>query len=141
MLKLTRKITAEAIPFDSLTLTYDSRIKSRLLAQTDDGIEVGLFLPRGTVLHDGDLLASEDGQVILIKAAQESVSVARTNDSCLFAKACYHLGNRHVPLAIQPGDLMYLRDHVLDQLVEHLGLTVEHQMLPFDPEPGAYHAH
>jgi len=141
MLRLTKRITSNATAFDSLTLTYDSRTKSRLLTKTDRGIEVGLSLPRGMVLHEGDLLASEEDQVILIKAASEPVSVVRTSDPCLFAKACYHLGNRHVLLAIQSGELMYLRDHVLDQLIEHLGLTVEHQMLPFDPEFGAYHAH
>ena len=40
-----------------------------------------------------------------------------------------------------PGELYYLRDHVLDHLVEGLGLTVTHENLPFEPEAGAYHNH
>jgi urease accessory protein len=78
---------------------------------------------------------------VLVKAAPELVSVMRSDDSLQFARACYHLGNRHVPLQILAGELRYLNDHVLDHMLEGLGMSVDHQMLPFEPEAGAYHSH
>lgn len=41
----------------------------------------------------------------LVIAAPESVSVVQCSDPFLLARACYHLGNRHVPLQIMPGEL------------------------------------
>ncbi|HXU81260.1 MAG TPA: urease accessory protein UreE [Polyangia bacterium] len=125
-------------PGASVTLTYDQRCKSRQRLTLDDGSEAALLLERGTVLEDGALLAAEDGLVIAVRAAPETLSVVRTEDPLALARAAYHLGNRHVPLQIRPGDLRYQHDHVLDDLVAALGLRVEVVTAPFQPEGGAY---
>ena len=96
------------------------------------------MLPRGEVLRGGDCLKAENGLVIRLKAANEAVSSITSTDHLLLQKACYHLGNRHVPLQITSYGLRYLQDHVLDQMVESLGLTVKHETAPFEPESGAY---
>jgi hypothetical protein len=57
-------------------------------------------------------------------AADEGVSVVRCDDPFMLAKACYHLGNRHVPLQIMPGELRYHHDHVLDDMLRQFGLEV-----------------
>ena len=62
----------------------------------------------------------------------------RCDDPFMLAKACYHLGNRHVPLQIMPGELRYHHDHVLDDMLRQFGLTVTFGQLPFEPEAGAY---
>ena len=126
---------------DTLTLPYEARQKSRLLARTDGGAQVGLFLPRGKVLRGGDVLTGPTGDTVKLIAAPEPLSVVCSNDALLFARACYHLGNRHVALQIEPGELRYLADHVLDGMVRGLGLEVSHQSVPFEPEPGAYRGH
>jgi urease accessory protein len=122
----------------TLTLPYELRQKSRLRARLDNGTEIGLLLPRGTVLRGGDCLKSETGEVILVKAADEVVSTVSEKDPALFARACYHLGNRHVPLQIGDGWLRYLHDHVLDDMLRGLGLQVGCEHAPFEPEAGAY---
>ena len=122
----------------TVTLTYDQRCKSRQRLKLDDGSEAALLLERGTVLADGALLAADDGSVIAVRAAPETLSAVRTGDPLALARAAYHLGNRHVPLQITPGDLRYQHDHVLDDLVVALGLTVEVVKAPFHPEGGAY---
>jgi len=124
---------------DTITLSCEQRTHSRLRVMTDSGGEAGLFLPRGTHLSHGDLLRAEDGVVVEIKAATETVSCASTDDALLLNRACYHLGNRHVPLQIGPGSVRYLHDHVLDDMVRALGLKVETTQAPFEPESGAYH--
>jgi len=113
-----------------------------LLAKLENGEDVGLFLERGKVLRGGDVLTGPEGLAVLIIAAEEAVSVARTDDGLMLARACYHLGNRHVALQIEPGELRYLTDHVLDDMVRGLGLVVDQESTPFEPESGAYgHGH
>jgi len=126
---------------DVLTIPFDVRQKSRFSATTDKGKAVGLFYPRGQILRSGIILTGTDDYKVLIKAADEQVSVMRNSDALKFSKACYHLGNRHIPLQILNAELRYLSDHVLDHMLEGLGLQVEHEALPFEPEAGAYHSH
>ena len=122
----------------TLTLPYELRQKSRLKATLDNGSDIGLMLPRGTILRGGDAIKAEDGTVILIKAAQETVSIAEINDATLFARACYHLGNRHVPLQISNNSIRYLHDHVLDDMLAGLGIETTCKQTTFEPEAGAY---
>ncbi len=129
-----------SVEFDAiLTLPFELRQRSRLSTHLDSGEEAVLFLPRGSVLRHGDLLRADAGKIVVIHAACEAVSTATCAASpLLLAKACYHLGNRHVVLQIGATCVRYLRDHVLDDLVCQLGLTVLHEVLPFEPEAGAY---
>ncbi len=142
MPKLTEFAPPGTEPTRTLTLSYQSRTKSRLLAKLDNGEDVGLFLQRGRVLRGGDVLAGPEGLAVLVQAAPEEVSVARTDDALLLARACYHLGNRHVALQIAAGELRYLADPVLDAMARGLGLSVARESAPFEPEAGAYsHGH
>ena len=122
----------------TLTLPFDQRSKSRLRARLDDGREVALMLPRGLVLRAGDRLHTDAGRLIEVRAALELTSTARSTDALRVARACYHLGNRHVALEIGPGQLRYLHDHVLDDMVRQLGLEVTVETCAFEPEGGAY---
>ncbi|MDT4329879.1 urease accessory protein UreE [Methylomonas sp. MED-D] len=141
MLKLTETTESQESPDDTLTLPFEARQKSRQPAITQGGVQVGVFLPRGQTLKHGAVLTNAQGFKVRVNAAPEALSVVKCADPMLFARACYHLGNRHVALQILPGELRFLTDHVLDQMLVGLGLTVEHQTLPFEPEAGAYHSH
>jgi urease accessory protein len=141
MIKLTAIAPPETTPNDVVTLNYEARQKFRLLSATAQGAQIGVFLPRHQSLRAGHILTGPERYHVLIEAAPESLSVLRCDDPLLFARACYHLGNRHVALQILPGELRYLSDHVLDAMVAGLGLAVSHETLPFEPELGAYHNH
>lgn len=126
---------------DILELAYDTRKKSRFKAEAVGGEELGVMLPRGRVLRDGDVLADESGGYLRIVAATELVSRVVSADPSLLARAAYHLGNRHVPLQVSEGWLSYQHDHVLDTMVQGLGLEVSTTQASFEPEEGAYSAH
>ena len=127
MLKITEKLTTPLTPSASLTLPFEKRQKSRLRVSLDNNQEVALMLERGSVLRHGELLRAENGLVVEVRAANEEVAVISTEDSFLLARACYHLGNRHVPLQIGGGWLRIQRDHVLEEMVQSLGLFVKHE--------------
>jgi urease accessory protein len=144
--KLQPNSTAHGSLYSTLTLTIDQRVRSRLKVTLDNGIEAGLMLPRGTVLQRHDRLLADSGEIIEVVAAAEIVSSARVDDPLLLARACYHLGNRHVPLQIGDGFVRYQHDHVLDDMLKGFGINVTVEKAPFEPEPGAYggassHAH
>jgi urease accessory protein len=144
MLILNQRTSAPAT--DSVALAYDERKRSRLKVTLASGREAGIFLERGDHLHGGDRLAAEDGSVVVdILAAPEKLIEAIADTPLLFARAAYHLGNRHVPVQILPaaqgGTLRFQTDHVLADMVRGLGCVVRDTEAPFQPESGAYGAH
>jgi urease accessory protein len=145
-LKLDKSTDHPRAPERKLVLPFAERSKSRLRAVLDNGEEAGLFLERGAVLRHGDLLLADDGRVIEVHAAPETVSTVHTGDPRTLARASYHLGNRHVALEIGPDWVRYSHDHVLDDMLRGFGLEVRVEERPFEPEGGAYvaashHAH
>jgi urease accessory protein len=130
-------VSADAL----LILPFDVRSRSRFRARLENGEEVGVILARGHILRGGDRLRAEDGRVIGVTAASETVSTAHARDPDMLARGAYHLGNRHVALQIGPLWLRYSHDHVLDDMVRGLGFTLVVEEAPFEPEGGAYHAH
>jgi urease accessory protein len=123
---------------DRLVLPFESRRKSRLRAKLESGVEVALRLERGVVLHDGDRLIADNGGIVQIVAADEAVAVVTADDPLRLMRAAYHLGNRHIPVQVGPGWLRLEQDHVLEHMLEHLGVRVTHEQAPFEPEAGAY---
>ena len=137
-LKLDRNVAHARAAERRLVLPFAERAKSRLRAVLDNGEEAGLFLERGSVLRHGDLLQADDGRLVEVQAADETVSTVHTEDGLALARAAYHLGNRHVALQIGAGWLRYQHDHVLDDMLRGFGLEVVIGQLPFEPEGGAY---
>jgi urease accessory protein len=132
--------------FDAeLVLPFEVRQKSRLRTAVEGGEEIALFLPRGTVLRDGDCLQADDGRVVRVRAAEENLLEARCADPDSLARAAYHLGNRHTPVQVGEGWLRLAADDVLAGMLRGLGATVTPLRAPFEPEAGAYaaghHAH
>jgi urease accessory protein len=132
---------AARAPSGTLTLPFERRQKSRLVAHLDSGQPITLLLPRGHVLRDGSLLEANDGSVIRVRSADEELSVVVSGNAAELLRAAYHLGNRHVALQIGPGRLAYLHDHVLDDMLRGLGLEPSVAREPFEPESGAYGRH
>ncbi|MFL9865291.1 urease accessory protein UreE [Paraburkholderia fungorum] len=122
----------------TLTLAFDDRRKSRLAATLDNGEEVALLLPRGTVLRDGDVLVADDGGLVRVVAASEAVLVVRAKDALTLTRAAYHLGNRHTPVEVGADYLKLEYDPVLADMLKRIGASVDQVSMPFQPESGAY---
>lgn len=145
MLTFTKHLrpNPDAIVSFTLPMTADDRTRSRHLFETETGEKLHLSLPRGTVLRDRDLLHSEDGScLVLVSAKPESVLTARASTALLLMRAAYHLGNRHVALEVADNYLRLSPDSVLQGMLEKMGLEVTEEIVPFQPEMGAYgHSH
>jgi urease accessory protein len=122
----------------TLTLTFDARCKSRLAATLDNGEEVALVMPRGTVLADGDMLVADDGGFVRVIAAAQDVLIVRAPSVRLLTRAAFHLGNRHTSVEVGADYLKLEADPVLEDMLKRLGVLVAHESQAFQPETGAY---
>jgi urease accessory protein len=142
MRKFIRVLTTETIgpatAFPCLVLSFDSRRKSRQVLRLDSGEEVGLLLPPGTILRDGDLLEADDGSHLKIQAAEEELMMVTAANPFLLLRAGYHLGNRHASIELRPDRILLPVDPVLKEMLVGLGLTVAVVSERFTPETGAY---
>ena len=126
----------------TLTLDWDLRQKSRFDAEDSQGRRVGVFLPRGTVVRGGDVLVTHDGSLLKVQAAPQAVlritHCSEHGTPFDLIRAAYHLGNRHVPIELQPDHLKIEPDHVLADMLRQMHLIVTEAREPFEPESGAY---
>ncbi len=123
---------------ESVVLEHDQRDKGRLRLISESGVEVRLFLERGKPLLVGEYLKSNCGKIVQVKGAVETVAHASCDDWHTFARACYHLGNRHVKIQVGERWLRIKPDHVLEEMIHLLGLVISHEQAVFEPESGAY---
>lgn len=142
---LTQKLSVAIEPVyqDTVRLTAEERRRSRYHCKTSSGKEILIALPRGLFLKSGDYLTTADQKfVVLVEAQPEPVLLVKGKHPLDLLRAAYHLGNRHVALAITPDTLTLAPDPVLKEMLEHLGLEVVESVEPFAPETGAYgHSH
>jgi urease accessory protein len=128
----------------SVVLDWDVRQKSRFEATDSMERQIGVFLPRGTLVRGGDVLVAEDGSLIRVIAAPQSVLVithcSEHGTPFDLLRAAYHLGNRHVPIELKPNHLKIEPDHVLAAMLRSMHLIVIEQLTTFEPEGGAYGA-
>ena len=118
-----------------LTMTPE---RKRIKSTTDTGIDIGVFLERGHPLLVGEILKTECGKFIVVKGKAEDVATAIADDWLSFSKICYHLGNRHTSLQIGERWVRFKPDHVLEELAENYGLSINKTPAVFEPESGAY---
>ena len=128
----------------TLELDWDIRQKSRFDCTDSLGRQLGVFLPRGTLVRGGDVLVAEDGSMVRVLAAPQAVLriTACTAHGTPFdlTRAAYHLGNRHVPIELKPDHLKIEPDHVLADMLRSMHLIVNAAKEAFEPEGGAYSA-
>ncbi|TGD74823.1 urease accessory protein UreE [Mangrovimicrobium sediminis] len=123
---------------DTLLLDHLQRERGRFRAVSASGAEVRVFLERGQTLRVGELLRTRCGKCLVVTGAEEDVMRAATDDWSLFARACYHLGNRHTKVQVGKRWLRISHDHVLGEMLVELGLQVVEERAVFVPESGAY---
>lgn len=132
-----------------MSLLWDQRQKSRFDARTENGVHVGVFLPRGQLLRGGDVLVSTTGDLLRIEAAPQKVlritPCVEHGSAFDLVRAAYHLGNRHVPIELTSTHLQIEPDPVLADMLRAMHLVVTECDAAFEPEAGAYgdggHAH
>jgi urease accessory protein len=126
---------------DSVTLDHEGRQVRRRRLRTDGGRLLFVDLAETVALADGDAFETTEGALVLVRAAREPLVEVRADDARHLARLAWHIGNRHLPVEVQEGRLLILRDHVIEAMLVGLGARVAHVEEPFEPEGGAYGGH
>jgi len=82
----------------------------------------------------------EDGRMVEVRARPEPLLVVTAEDAHHLMRLAWHLGNRHVPAAIERDRILIRPDPVIAKLLIGLGAEVAALETAFDPEGGAYAA-
>ncbi|MCT8160250.1 urease accessory protein UreE [Pseudoruegeria sp. SHC-113] len=124
----------KAAPFATVALTYEGRLLRRRRLEADDGTAFLVDFPSTASLNAGDAFVLEDGRMIEVQAAPESLLEVRGD----LVRLAWHIGNRHTPCEIGSECLWIQDDHVLAKMLETLGAEVKPVSRAFCPEGGAY---
>lgn len=141
MLRATRVIAAgdwKGEPADTVVLDFDDRHRRRVTMQGVGGLSFLLDLIEAVALRTGDAIALEDGRIVEVVGAPETLTEIKPKDAEHALRLAWHLGNRHLPVQIASGKLRIRHDHVIEEMVQGLGGEIRAIQAPFDPEGGAY---
>jgi urease accessory protein len=130
------------MPSDRLRLDFDRRNRRRIVLETQAGERLLLDMPTAIHLRGGDALRLDDGRLMAVEAADEPLLDITAASSAALVRIAWHLGNRHLPTQLLPGDdggtLRIRADHVIAAMAEGLGGRCTTLAGAFDPEGGAY---
>jgi urease accessory protein len=131
-------------PRDSIALGWEERLKARARRRTDNGVEFGTALPRGTVLREGDCFALENPRlVIVVRELAEAVLVVRPASLRDWALWGYCIGNSHQPLMIADDALVCAELPGMEQVLSYHAIPFTREIRPFTPvsqAPGHHEA-
>lgn len=125
-------------PFDVAVLAHDERHLRRRKIDLRQGERLLVDFPDALALGQGDLLALDDGRFVEIVAPHEKLYDIRGRDTRHLTELAWHIGNRHLPAAVETGRILIQRDHVIKAMLEGLGATVTDVTEAFEPVRGAY---
>jgi urease accessory protein len=126
---------------DRVRLDYRDRFVRRRRLATAGGLAVVVDLAGTVSLDDGDALVLDDGRLVAVEAAAESLVEVRPPAGApagTLARLAWHVGNRHTPAEVHADRLRVQRDHVIEDMLRHLGAELHPVEAPFRPEGGAY---
>ncbi|HWJ74937.1 MAG TPA: urease accessory protein UreE [Kaistia sp.] len=123
---------------DAVLLDFDARHRRRVTMSAKGGTSFLLDLPGAVALRHGDGLLLEDGRIIAVEAAPETLAEVTARDPAHLVRIAWHLGNRHLPTELLGTRLRIRRDHVIEAMLEGLGAVVKPVEAAFNPEGGAY---
>lgn len=132
--KVIQKPTNKNV-IDTITLNYNNRFIRRKKLISDNKIEFLVNLPETISVNKDDGFLFDDGNLILIKYAKETLIEIRSED---LIKLSWHIGNRHIPCQIETNRLLIHEDKVIENLIIRLGGSIKKISEEFSPEGGAY---
>lgn len=105
---------------ERIRLSSHDLAKRLLRVTTDAGREVGIRLPEGTELRDGDILWMDDRVAIVIDVLPEELLVVGPRSLREMGEVAHHLGNRHIPVQFADDLLLVQYDYLVERLLQEL---------------------
>lgn len=133
-------------------LQESDRSKGRILAQSTDGVAIGIVRNRDLKLQEGDVFQTTRGDLVLIHLKAETLMVLTLDEAVDLHSAMklvhlgHLLGNQHYPIKIE-GNKIYVRPigdpSVLTRKIEELNseLTITWEQTTTMQDASVHHHH
>src|SRR5437868_2136858 len=106
---------------DRVVLDAGDRNRRRIVMTGEKGTQFMLDFAAPVSLRDGDGLMLDDGRIVLVAGAPESLIEISAGSALDAVRLAWHLGNRHTDVQIAGGKIRIRRDHVLEEMLIGLG--------------------
>jgi urease accessory protein len=94
---------------DELSLTRIELSKNRMRKNSKKGLDLGLNLPSGTHLHDGDVLKADENLIVIRQMPEKTIVLNLknkvTNDELVLLG--HIIGNRHKAIQLEKGKIYF----------------------------------
>jgi urease accessory protein len=135
------KLDLGARTVERIRLESGDLAKHRQRARTDQGREIGIALPPGPGLKDGDVLYLDDVRAIVVEQADEDLLRMAPRTPEEFARIGYEVGNLHRAAMIDETGVAVLYDKAVRAAAERLGIPCEQVRGKFRPVEHSGHSH
>ncbi len=126
---------------ERVALGWSDRLRSRQRVTSDCGTELGIALPTGQALHEGDILFEDEKRVVAVATIAEDVLAIYPGTEVDLGRIAYQVGNRHAPIAVGKERVLTPYDHVLEEYFRKENVRCEKITEPFTHDFGAFHSH
>ena len=121
-LALAERLEANKDRYLEVNLCQSDRGKGRIYAQSSAGVAVGIIKSRDWLLKEGDVLETEQGQLLLIHLQAQPVMVLSfsqptVSNAIELIHLGHVLGNHHYPIMVQDNKI-YLQLIVDKEVIE-----------------------
>ncbi len=140
--EIKRKLAeGETRRVERVALGWEDRLRSRQRVRSDGGTELGIALPTGQALGEGDILFEDDERVVAVSTIPEDILALYADSAEELARIAYQVGNRHAPVAVEEGRVLTPYNSVIEEYFEKMQIRCERVTEPFTHDFGAYHSH
>jgi len=126
---------------ETITLPSADLAKHRQRAKTDAGREVGISLPHGATLKDGDVLYADERLAIVVRQAEEDLLILHPRTPEEFGRIGYQVGNLHRAAMIGADGIAVLYDKAIEALAQRHHVPCERAPGKFVPAQNQGHSH
>ena len=126
---------------ERVVLTSGDLAKHRQRVKTDTGRELGISLPHGATLKDGDVLHVDADLAIVIEQADEDLLRIRPRTPEEFGRMGYQVGNLHRAAMIDHHGIAVLYDKAIEALAQRFHVPCERVPGKFCPGQSHGHSH
>lgn len=123
---------------DTISLDHAGRQAQHAHLHSAGGLHIDLALAKAAGLEDGDALRLDDGRLVAVQAAPESLLEVRAENPARLIRLAWQLGGNHVPAEIGGDALHVPASPATAELVRGQGCTATPVTRAFRPERMAH---
>lgn len=120
---------------DTVRMSHDQLMKPHQKVTSEGGRVVGISLPEGDHLHNGDILYLDESEAIVIDLLEEDVFELRPKTNIEWARAAFNVGNMHQRAYLYPDCIRIPYDYVMVRMLDSLGVEYSRELRKLDGLP------